>query len=43
MLRFGDFEWKDLIPYIGFRNHVKAGFETIKEENKKEARTKKRH
>ena len=37
MLRFGDSEWKDLIPYIGFCNHVKAGIKTIKEENKKEA------
>ena len=37
MLRFGDSEWKDLIPYIGFCNHVKAGIEKIKEDNKKEA------
>ncbi len=35
-LHFGDSEWKDLIPCIGFRNHVKAGIETIKEGNKKE-------
>ncbi len=34
MLRFGDYEWKDLIPYIGFCNHVKAGIEKIKEDNK---------
>jgi hypothetical protein len=37
LLRFGDSEWKDLIPDIGFCNHVKAGIETIKEENKKQA------
>jgi hypothetical protein len=37
MLRFCDSEWKDLIPYIGFCNHVKAGNEKIKDENKKEA------
>ncbi len=37
MLRFSDFEWKDLIPFIGFCNHVKAEIEKIKEENRKEA------
>ncbi len=33
MLRFGDSEWKDLIPYVVFCNHVEAGIEKIKEDN----------
>ncbi len=37
MLRFDDSEWKDLISYFGFRNHVKAGLEKIKLDNEKEA------
>jgi hypothetical protein len=34
--RLGDSEWKDLIPFIGFCNHIKAGIEKIREDNKKE-------
>jgi hypothetical protein len=37
MLRFSEYEWKALIPFIGFCNHVKAGIEKIQEENKQEA------
>lgn len=37
MLRLGDSEWKELIPFMGFRIHMKAAVDKIIEENKREA------
>ena len=35
MLQLGDSEWKDLIPFVRIWNHIKAGIEKIREDNKR--------